>query len=398
MPLTADDITIETEAGLPWHESMPWATTRVIINPERTALFKPETEYEIVVRDQEVAFETITIPEVIGATVEKDAGGDRVDVETTGGIAIQFNEEIVWNNDYATIEPAVSFRTETSVDARGRTLVRLLPAPRWENSTAYKLTVHPGIRDVHGHAGGDDFSLEFSTWPPPTIVGAIPAGVTQPVDAPLRVQFERAPDRAAVEGSLLVDPPIAGSFEWESETVMLWRQSAPLPYSTEYSLAVGGVDAGGDPFVPHGWSFRTQDPPVSVEVKGSTTSPTILEAFPSGGLGSFAFAWNDGVTSGHKALVSVPHGETRTVEVRVTSGDQVAVRQIEIAGSPYPRDHVPVGCPEGWDLVAVSICYRQEELPGPVRTFLARVDIRDPELDVTAALAGDYLGARRTVY
>jgi Phosphodiester glycosidase/Bacterial Ig-like domain len=396
LDITADHIDIEREATLSWHEDMPWATTRVVINPARAPLFDAGTEYEISVRDQSVVFQTITVPEVVSAVADADADANFADVPTTSPITFTFNEEIVWRDEYVTLEPAATFASAANTDDQGRTVVRLTPAPRWENATGYNLTVHPGIRDVHDHASGETFSLSFGTWQPPKVIGATPVGMTQLPNLPVRVQFERPADRASVEATLAVQPQAVGSFTWESDQVMLWQPNGHLPFSTEFTATIAGRDTHGDAFPAHTWTWRTQDPPVGAELVGSATSPTVLEVQPRGGLGSFSYQWSDG-TTGHKALVVVPHGEKRLVEVRVTSGDQVAVKQIEVSGPLAPRDHVPVGCPEGWDMVTVSICYRTEELSGPIRTYLTRIDPRDPDLEITSALAADALGGRRTV-
>jgi hypothetical protein len=53
---------------------------------------------------------------------------------------------------------------------------------------------------------------------------------------------------------------------------------------------------------------------------------------------------------------------------------------------------VPQHCPEGWDLTEVSVCYRHEVLPNNVKTWLARVDMKDPGLQVRSMPAGEQLG------
>ena len=391
------DVTVEQVADLPLHDAMPWAITRITINPEREALFRPETDYVVSISDQRVEFETITVPRVVSATIDRDLDGDRANVPTNTGVILQFNEEIAWKDEYLSVAPPVDMRAAALLDEQGRTVVKILPTTRFENSTNYTLTLQPGVRDVHDHPAGDPFSISFSTWPPPAIVAATPTGVTQPVDQPLVVQFERPVDAAAAQAAFSVTPAIPGTFEWEGDTIMRWRPAGLLPYSTEYAASIASIPSKtGDTYPAKQWNFRTQDPPFTLNIVGDLTGPTILEAKPSGGLGNFTYEWSGGQKD-PRILVNVPHGETRTVGLRVTSGDQLHVQSVQVSGPPYPTTYVAADCPGGWGMVEIGICYKMEEGPGGNDIFMARIDPRDPELDTTAALSTDYLGAMRTV-
>lgn len=383
------DIHVEYVARLPWEKQMDRGKTRVTINAANTELFEPGTHYEVRLRDQEVRFRTITLPEVraVKPDVQGEANMDALPTNTP--LVIQFSEPVLWSDEHLAIEPAAEFRT-ASEGTNGTATVTVFPESRWENSTLYKLTVKPGVEDLFGHHGRDEYSMTFATWPPPAILSVAPEGDSLPLDTSVRITLERAADRQSVEEAFAVEPAAAGSFEWLSETELVWKPNE-LAYSTTYSVQVGGLAAGGDAYVSRAWSFSTQDPPVFAEIAGSPESPTVLEAIPSGGLGDYSLRWSGGETT-RKILAVVPYGERLAFTVTVTSGDQTATASLEVEGLPSPDSYVPQPCPAGWEIVAVSVCHREDVLPGPVRTFVARADVRDPAINLAALPAPDSLG------
>jgi hypothetical protein len=48
-------------------------------------------------------------------------------------------------------------------------------------------------------------------------------------------------------------------------------------------------------------------------------------------------------------------------------------------------------------MIEVSVCYRSEEIPGPIRTYATRIDLKDPNLQVKSVPAAGDLGALRPV-
>jgi hypothetical protein len=88
--------------------------------------------------------------------------------------------------------------------------------------------------------------------------------------------------------------------------------------------------------------------------------------------------------------VDLWYEETRTFEVTVSSGDQIAVAELRVVGPPSP-------CPEGWQIITEEVCYREEVLPGPVRVFVTRVDLRAPDLQLRSAPAAGFMGVPGTV-
>ena len=390
--LDRKDVQVEHIGRLPGHELFPWATTRITINASRGALFAADTQYTLELKDRVASFETITLPAVVAVYADGAPAGGLQDLPTSRDIVMVFNESVAWDDELLQIEPPIAAATAVEASPGGATAVRIKPPGRWENSTRYTIRINGAVEDLYGHTGDVEFATEFVTWTQPRVTAAAPQGESQPVESAIQVVFERDADRAAVEAAFRIEPAVGGAFEWQSERTLVWRPQA-LQHSTTYKLSVAGKAVGGDPFVPMEWGFRTQDPPVFVEIKGRNHAPTVLEAIPSGGLGSYALQWNTGETD-RKILFPGEGTQPHHVEVTVRSGDRTATTAVEIA--PAPDDgFTPVGCPAGWALIEVSVCYRAEEIPGPVRTFATRIDLKDPNVQTRSAPAGEMLGASR---
>ncbi|NIN67463.1 MAG: hypothetical protein GTO63_22730 [Anaerolineae bacterium] len=476
-----DDLAVEHIARFPWHEGFSWAKTRVTINPRKSRLFEPETTYAVALKDKHLTLETISLPRVATARVDSPLLIDFKSVPTSSPIVLGFNKKVIWQDEHLEVEPSAEVTTTTQESSEGGTELWVIPRERWENSTTYTLTIKEGVRDISGHEGAHEFSLDFTTWGRPTVVGVAPSGENLPVNSAVRVEFERAVDRQTVEEAFRFEPPTPGSFEWDNDLVLNWKPSAleysttytvsvggmaiggdpivqsewtfttmsqprvvdaqpigsslplgsvvtiefdreadretvqeafriepgvagsfnwendrvvtwkpdKLEYSTTYALSAGGRSIDGDPIVPHEWAFTTHDPPVFVEIEGSDHSPTLLHAVASGGIGEYSYKWNSGETS-DEISVDLWYGETWDFEVRVSSGDRTATASLLVIGPPSP-------CPKGWDVITVELCYKEEVLPGPVRVFLARVDLLDSDLQLHAAPAADFLGLASTV-
>jgi len=388
VPMGESGLRVEHIAALPWHEGFPWAKTRITINVEKTRLFQPETSYTIALKDGLLTFDTITLPRVVAAHIIPTADDVSGSVPTSSSVVLQFNEELIWQDEWLSVDPPVDVTTMTRRTSGGGTEVVVKAAERWENATTYTVAVREGVTDVHGHEGEEPFSLGFTTWPAPVVVRATPTGDQLSPESAVRVEFDRAMDRQSVEESFLIQPGAAGSFEWESDLAFEWRPMA-LDYSTAYTVSLGGTSIDGDSLVAHEWSFATHDPPIQLAIEGEETSPTTLRAAVSGGTGEYLFEWSSGETS-QDISVDLWFEEVRTYAVSVTSGDRSASAEFVVSGPPSP-------CPEEWRIISEEVCYNEETLPGPVQVFTARVDLRDPDVRLNSLPAGDFLGQARRV-
>ena len=387
------DIAVEHLARAPWHEAMPWAKTRVRINPRHTQIFAPETTYALQFREVDVDFKTIVLPRVVKFEVQNPPAPDLATVPTSSEIVLQFNEPLAWQDGLLELDPPAPFMANAEASPEGGTTVRITPAGPWQNGTDYTIRVSAAVADVHGHRGGEVFAQKFTTEPQPRVVAASPWGESVPVGSPVRIEFDRAVDQASVEAAFHVDPPVPGTFTWESDHLLNW-QPARLVNSAWYHVVVGGSGPRGDAVVPLDWTFATEDPDIHLQLLGSNFGPTVLEAFATGGLGTYNYQWSTGHTS-NKFLFRGNPGP-QTVSVTVTSGDRSATAAMDVYGqSPYA--YFPLDCPEGWDMLDVSVCYRWEEPEGGSRKFITRIDLKDTGVQVRSALTGDRLGTTRTL-
>jgi hypothetical protein len=88
--LSSDDVQVEHSARLPGHETLPWATTRVTVNSGRGALFVADTQYKLEVNGRVEAFETITMPAVLGVYPADEPFGSLENLPTGRDIMIVF--------------------------------------------------------------------------------------------------------------------------------------------------------------------------------------------------------------------------------------------------------------------------------------------------------------------
>lgn len=378
-------------ARLHWHEGFDWAKTRITINPSGSEIFAPDTRYTATFRDHRfLEFETIRLPDVVGARAsEIDPEGSGA-LTTSSSVVLLFNEEIIWSHGLLEVEPPAPVSTRVSQREDGRTEVRVTPETRWENETSYRISIPRGIEDIHGHMGIAKFEYEFATRPAPGLVVNGPSGESNALDSAVGVQFGRDADREAVEGSFAIEPAAEGTFEWTDERTLFWRPER-LEYSTQYTVRLAGEDTNGDPFRTAEWSFETHDPPVSVEIEGGTEAPTYLTAKVTGGLDTREIEWSTG-EKGETVLALAPAGEAQEISVTVRSGDQTATASAQIRG--HPRS----ACPRGWDMLEIGVCYMRQVLqPGPVQVHIARLDYRDPAIELRSIPANGRPGVGATV-
>jgi hypothetical protein len=386
--LSETDIAVKHIASLPWHEGLPWAKTRVTLKPRQG--WSPETDYQVSLEDEQFSFETISLPR-IDAVLAEETGDSFANLPTHRGIVIRFNEEVNWDDSLLSLDPAADVKVTRQTPDE----ILIKPVGLWLNHQEYTVTIDRSITDAYGHQAREDQKFSFTTWPAPKIVSASPEGADlTPASVLVEVQFERPADRASVEAAFKIEPAQVGAFEWPSDTKMVWRP-AGLPYSTAFAVSVGGLAVGGDLFETRSWKFDTHDPPVFVELQGGYQSPAILTAVATGGLGQYSVQWNTGET-GNRILAAAPYGQTRNYTVTVTSGDRTAIAGVDMKGVPWPN-FMPQACPAGWYMTDISVCTRTDELPGPVRTHIARIDLRDPSLAVTSLPSTNSIGSAGTV-
>jgi hypothetical protein len=81
-----------------------------------------------------------------------------------------------------------------------------------------------------------------------------------PTNAPIRIRFDRALDRASVGARFSLRPKVSGQISWESSNTLVFQHDTLDP-NTQYAvtLAAGYRDAAGNVNgFNHGWTFQTE--------------------------------------------------------------------------------------------------------------------------------------------
>ena len=120
------------------------------------------------------------------------------------------------------------------------------------------------------------FEYLSNTNPPAIVITAFPAGQRTPTNFPIQVTFNRPMNRVSVEAAFVVQPPVAGLFEWSADgRTVYYRHDAPFDTATNYTVRIlgssqdmsgGGLDGNfnrnceGSPADDFVWTFRFQVP------------------------------------------------------------------------------------------------------------------------------------------
>jgi hypothetical protein len=107
--------------------------------------------------------------------------------------------------------------------------------------------------------------------------------------------------------------------------------------------------------------FRTQDPPVFVEIKGRDSAPTVLEAIRAAVSAATHFS---GIRETDRKILFPGEAASR-ITWKSPCGAAIDGDQGNRDRAGAGRRITPVGCPAGWVLIEVSVCYHAEEILGP---------------------------------
>ncbi len=107
--------------------------------------------------------------------------------------------------------------------------------------------------------------LQVDCSSPPQILDISPGrGVRDvPTNAPIRIHFDRAVERASVASRFSLRPHVGGEITWEQSNTLVFRHDTLDP-SHLYTVVLGGGyrdSAGNVNGFNHGWSFRTEPSP-----------------------------------------------------------------------------------------------------------------------------------------
>jgi hypothetical protein len=128
--------------------------------------------------------------------------------------------------------------------------------------------------------------LQLSCDSPPQILEISPGRGARdvPTNAPVRIRFDRALDRASLAARFSLRPKVSGQISWEASNTLVFQHDT-LDVNTQYTVVLGSGyrDAAGNVNgFNHSWSFQTELPP---EPRGTTPGQGDSQVDPSTYLG-----------------------------------------------------------------------------------------------------------------
>lgn len=137
-------------------------------------------------------------------------------------------------------------------------------------ATTFQITVPKGTRTIDGGIFEKDATLSFTTIGPVTMLSSAPSDAETGVAAErsIRITFDQEVDRTSAQKSFSVSPNVAGSFSWDSNT-LIYAPSSALQLATTYTvkLAKGIVSIHGQPSSSDlQFSFTTEPPMVKLSI------------------------------------------------------------------------------------------------------------------------------------
>ncbi len=182
-------------------------------------------------------------PQGVANTQPSDGAAD---VDPSTPITVIFNRPVVpltGSEEQAGLPQPLEF--DPFFEGQGQwistSVYQFVPAAPLAAATLFNVTVAP-MRAVDGGAMSDPYTFRFTT-SAPIVLGAAPAGILVPPDAPVVVSFSQPMDRASTQDALTVwnedIPSVEGSFTWnDTSSVMTFTAASPLPFGASFTIDV----------------------------------------------------------------------------------------------------------------------------------------------------------------
>ena len=209
--------------------------------------WQPDTRYTLDVQSAQnsphLTFYTRRLATLSGATRGHD-------LETP--ITLEFSYPV----DAASVEQALRLVPETPyrLSWSGQVL-RLVPETSWEVDTTYTLTLGAEARDRSGMLLGKPLSWNLTTRSLVTSVS--PKGQASPCTT-IAITFAQPADRESVEAAFHITPTLAGTFDWQGNTLRFIPQEGLSAEAYQVSLEPSARASDGSPLLrrPLRWDFQ----------------------------------------------------------------------------------------------------------------------------------------------
>jgi dipeptidyl aminopeptidase/acylaminoacyl peptidase len=181
---------------------------------------------------------------------------------------------------------------------------------------------------------------------PLTLAAQTPVGEEVPAGSPLRVTFSRPVDRQSAEASFRLEPPSAGRFFWEEQT-LTFQPTRPLSAETRYraSFGPGLMDAEGRRTATElAWEFQTRGARLLVVRSNAEGGSELWLVAPDGAGARLLVTAADGIAEvavapdGARAVYTELRGVSRSalMLVDLASGETRALVDDEGASASAP--------------------------------------------------------------
>lgn len=215
----------------------------------RTAVFTPDghwqpnTAYRLAaigpttMKDE---FSTKSLPTIVGSNVDGPTpiAAEQpivIELDQPNNRAVEFSFHL---------EPAVELAVETDANQQK---YRLHPKQPLSQGAEYQLVVeqeiisYSAITDTVTSRSGKIVIWErhIKIQPPPRLVGASPQGNSVlPTTEKFELTFTEPMNRQEIASRLAISPAIAGQWQWESATNLVYQLTERLPKATSYSITL----------------------------------------------------------------------------------------------------------------------------------------------------------------
>jgi hypothetical protein len=164
---------------------------------------------------------------------------------------------------YVRVESEDAVEVAIIRECRGRE-VTVTPDQQWEPHRRFWLIVDGDLPDIHGKTLGRGFARSFRSTDRDARVSAvlvsprISGGVVAEETGELELSFSAPVNPDSVERELSISPPVAGFFQWPTNSSCIYHLTGTMARNRFYTLSLSGEarDAAGNPIRPFTREFE----------------------------------------------------------------------------------------------------------------------------------------------
>jgi hypothetical protein len=214
-----------------------------------------------------VGFTLVAVVLYNATTVDRVPPGYQIKLSAAApasGLALTLTSvDVVFTEEVKPVSAEKAFSIAPHVDGsfhwQGSTLI-FTPSSKLPLAATFKVHMAAGVEDKSGNVQGHSQDLTFTTVGAPSVISVAPArdSVGIPIDATIKITFDRYMDTVKVLGALKIEPAVPYTTAWHGPELDI-TPSQPLLFSTKYSIAIDetAVDTDGTTLSRFQASFTT---------------------------------------------------------------------------------------------------------------------------------------------